>query len=70
MKREALELSRKEEMDGASILERVATHMMIIQLNRVLEDEWGGLSRLESKYIAKQTISQGMSVQQTSNVVK
>jgi len=39
-----LELNKKQEEIGASILEHVGTYIMIQQLYKVLEDEWGNQS--------------------------
>ena len=42
-----LKLNREQEKRGSAILEHVGTYMMILQLNKVLEDEWGE-QRLQS----------------------
>ncbi|MBU4076179.1 MAG: hypothetical protein KKI06_05670 [Euryarchaeota archaeon] len=52
-----LELTKPEEKIGARILEFVATYIMILQLNKVLEDEWGK-NRLQSEDKEIQNISQ------------
>ena len=52
-----LELTREQEGRAAYLLELVATYMMILQLNKVLKDEWGE-GRLEDKDMEKQAISQ------------
>ena len=55
---EEMELSREEELIAASILEHVGTYMMILQLNKVLEDEWGEGRLQNDKDMEKQAISQ------------
>ncbi|MFA4935770.1 MAG: hypothetical protein WC568_08045 [Candidatus Methanoperedens sp.] len=52
-----LELTKSEEKIGARILEFVGTYIMTLQLNKVLEDEWGK-NRLQSKDKEIQNISQ------------
>ena len=53
-----LQLNKSEEKTGARILEFVGTYMMILQLNKVLEDEWGKRKRLQNKDKDIQNISQ------------
>lgn len=55
--KEDLELNRNQEKIGSSILEHVGTYVMILQLNKVLEDEWGH-NRLESNDPIKRNLSQ------------
>lgn len=52
-----LELNRDQEKTGSKILEHVGTYVVILQLNEVLENEWGP-SRLESNDITVRNLSQ------------
>jgi len=56
-KKNELELTRTEEKEGANILEHVGIYMMMLQLNKVLEDEWGK-ARIFSKDKTIRNISQ------------
>jgi len=55
--RKDLELTASEEKTGARMLEFIGTYMIALQLNKVLEDEWGN-NRLHSKDKEIQNISQ------------
>ncbi|MBE3122523.1 MAG: hypothetical protein IMZ58_10015 [Thermoplasmata archaeon] len=57
VKKNEVKLTASEEKTGARILEHVGTYMMMLQLNKVLEDEWGK-NRLQSKDNDIQNISQ------------
>ena len=52
-----LELTTSEEKEGARILRFIGTYMIALQLNTILEDEWGQ-DRINSKNTQVQNISQ------------
>lgn len=52
-----LELTKEQEKRGASMLEFIGTYMIALQMNKVLEDEWGE-GRLQSQNKEIQNISQ------------
>jgi len=52
-----LALTESEEKEGARILRFIGTYMIALQLNKILEDEWGK-NRIHSKDSQIQNISQ------------
>jgi len=44
-----LELTRDQEEFGAYLIKLVGTYMMILQMNKVLEDEWGDVTDFKTK---------------------